>query len=159
MSNKPFPFSVCKQCCNGDVSPEQIAQAVGEYLEENPITETDPTVPNWAKQPNKPTYTAEEVNAAHRMDLGNVKELEIGNDAVEGINLLYRDKADKADTYTKDEVDNLIATNTEEIVQYIDDGYVTLNAMIVSNSAKIGDIDSALDELHNYAQALIGGAS
>lgn len=25
--------------------------------------ETDPTVPNWAKQPNKPTYTAEEVGA------------------------------------------------------------------------------------------------
>lgn len=26
-------------------------------------TETDPTVPNWAKQPTKPTYTAEEVGA------------------------------------------------------------------------------------------------
>lgn len=26
-------------------------------------TETDPTVPNWAKQPNKPTYTANEVGA------------------------------------------------------------------------------------------------
>ena len=25
--------------------------------------ETDPTVPNWAKQPNKPTYTADEVGA------------------------------------------------------------------------------------------------
>lgn len=39
-------------------------------------------------------------------------------------------KADNATTYTKTEVDNLI-----------------------------GDIDSALDELHTYAQALIGGAS
>ena len=30
----------------------------------NAITqETDPTVPNWAKQPNKPTYTAQEVGA------------------------------------------------------------------------------------------------
>lgn len=26
-------------------------------------TETDPTVPDWAKQPNKPTYTASEVGA------------------------------------------------------------------------------------------------
>jgi hypothetical protein len=26
-------------------------------------TETDPTVPNWAKEPNKPAYTAEEVGA------------------------------------------------------------------------------------------------
>ena len=30
-----------------------------EYLNE----ETDPTVPSWAKQPNKPTYTASEVGA------------------------------------------------------------------------------------------------
>lgn len=29
----------------------------GEYVEQ------DPTVPSWAKQPNKPTYTAEEVGA------------------------------------------------------------------------------------------------
>lgn len=27
------------------------------------LTEADPTVPSWAKQPNKPTYTAEEVGA------------------------------------------------------------------------------------------------
>lgn len=27
------------------------------------FTETDPTVPTWAKQPNKPTYTAQEVGA------------------------------------------------------------------------------------------------
>lgn len=26
--------------------------------------ETDPTVPSWAKQPNKPSYTADEVGAA-----------------------------------------------------------------------------------------------
>ena len=47
----------------GGVSGEQIAEAVGEYLDENPIAETDPNVPNWAKQPEKPTYTAEEVGA------------------------------------------------------------------------------------------------
>lgn len=123
MSNKPFPFSVCKQCCNGDASPEQIAQAVEEYMKKHPITETDPTVPYWAKQPNKPIYTAEEINAAHRMDLGNVKELEIGNDAVEGINLLYRNKADKATTYTKDEVVELIKNSgggSTEAVLYED---------------------------------------
>ncbi len=42
---------------------EQIAKAVTEYLTENPIKETDPTVPDWAKQPQKPTYTADEVGA------------------------------------------------------------------------------------------------
>lgn len=34
-------------------------QPVGNYLTE----ESDPTVPSWAKQPTKPTYTADEVNA------------------------------------------------------------------------------------------------
>jgi hypothetical protein len=47
----------------GAVSPEAIKQAVDEYMAENPIKETDPTVPAWAKQPQKPKYTAAEVGA------------------------------------------------------------------------------------------------
>lgn len=47
----------------GDVSPEEIGQAVEDYMDEHPIEETDPTVPAWAKQPTKPTYTAQEVGA------------------------------------------------------------------------------------------------
>lgn len=47
----------------GGVSDEKIAEAVGTYMEAHPIEETDPTVPNWAKQPEKPTYTASEVGA------------------------------------------------------------------------------------------------
>ncbi len=40
--------------------PEDIgAQPAGSYL----TAETDPTVPSWAKQPKKPTYTASEVGA------------------------------------------------------------------------------------------------
>lgn len=44
---------------------QTIQEAVEAYLEEHPITvtETDPTVPAWAKQPTKPTYTADEVGA------------------------------------------------------------------------------------------------
>ena len=47
------------------VTPEQIQQAVDNYLDENSvqIEETDPTVPEWAKSEKKPTYTAEEVGA------------------------------------------------------------------------------------------------
>ena len=47
----------------GSVSAEQIATAVEEYMSAHPFTETDPTVPDWAKQPEKPTYTASEVGA------------------------------------------------------------------------------------------------
>ena len=35
----------------------------GEPVHMTPYTESDPTVPDWAKQPTKPTYTAEEVGA------------------------------------------------------------------------------------------------
>lgn len=45
------------------ISPEDIATAVEEYMVNNPIEETDPTVPDWAKQPEKPSYTALEVGA------------------------------------------------------------------------------------------------
>ena len=47
----------------GSVDPEDIASAVEDYFVEHPITETDPTVPAWAKAATKPTYTAVEVGA------------------------------------------------------------------------------------------------
>lgn len=49
----------------GEVDPKDVQQIVGEYLASNPptITESDPTVPAWAKQPEKPSYTAAEVGA------------------------------------------------------------------------------------------------
>ena len=41
---------------SGDVSKEDIQDAVNDYLDKNPVSveEKDPTVPNWAKQPNPP---------------------------------------------------------------------------------------------------------
>lgn len=58
---KPTEFSATDM--GGGVSEEQIAEAVGTYMAENPIEESDPTVPQWAKQPTKPKYTASEVGA------------------------------------------------------------------------------------------------
>lgn len=50
---------------SGDVSKEDIQNAVNDYLDKNPVSfeEKDPTVPTWAKQPEKPQYTAAEVGA------------------------------------------------------------------------------------------------
>lgn len=45
------------------ISEEKIEKSVKSYLEKNPIEETDPTVPAWAKEEEKPTYTASEVGA------------------------------------------------------------------------------------------------
>lgn len=106
----------------GSVTPEQIQESIEEYLGKNPLIETDPTVPDWAKQPNKPFYDAEEIYTKDKI-------------TVEETLLL---KADKSDTYTKDEVDilhssfihkatydvdkyknnELLAKKTEEIVLY-----------------------------------------
>lgn len=49
----------------GTVDAAEIQRIVDAYLAANPptVTETDPTVPAWAKQPQKPTYTAAEVRA------------------------------------------------------------------------------------------------
>lgn len=45
------------------ISEEQIEKSVKSYLEKNPVEETDPTVPAWAKAEEKPAYTASEVGA------------------------------------------------------------------------------------------------
>lgn len=52
----------------GAIPPEKIQEAIDEYFKKHPIAfkETDPTVPSWAKQPRKPTYTASEVGAEPR---------------------------------------------------------------------------------------------
>lgn len=47
----------------GGVDPDDITKVVADYLAAHPIEETDPTVPEWAKQTTKPTYTAAEVGA------------------------------------------------------------------------------------------------
>ena len=60
-SGKPTEFEA--KDMSGGVSDEKIANAVEEYMTTHPFTETDPTVPDWAKQPEKPSYTAEEVGA------------------------------------------------------------------------------------------------
>lgn len=51
--------------------PEAIKNAVNDYLQNNPIQidEEDPTVPEWAKKPEKPTYTADEVGALAKSEL------------------------------------------------------------------------------------------
>ena len=52
-----------KQGPKGEVNPSEIAQAVENYMDAHPIQETDPTVPAWAKEAQKPSYTASEVGA------------------------------------------------------------------------------------------------
>ena len=65
-------------------------------------TETDPTVPAWAKQPTKPTYTAQEVGAMSGDTFIPAKVSDLDNDA--GYLTEHQDisgKADKSDIPTK----------------------------------------------------------
>lgn len=85
----------------GSVSAEQIAEAVEEYMTTHPFEETDPTVPDWAKQPEKPTYTAEEVGAEPSGTAATkVSEHNMSNTAHDDIRALITkletDKADKS---------------------------------------------------------------
>lgn len=69
-------------------------------------TETDPTVPAWAKASTKPSYTASEVGALPSTTVIPSKTSDLTNDS--GFLTQHQDisgKADKATTYTKTEVD------------------------------------------------------
>lgn len=60
----------------GEIPIDVIEAAVNKYLEENPIglEETDPTIYDWAKQPEKPEYTVEEIEGAEPIvEFVNVK--------------------------------------------------------------------------------------
>lgn len=64
--------------------------------------ETDPTVPSWAKEPNKPTYTASEVGAVTEDE---VKELLKGKqDTIEDLEAI-REGAEKGATALQEETD------------------------------------------------------
>lgn len=56
---------------NQGADADAIKQAVDAYMAANPPAESDPTVPEWAKQPQKPKYTASEVGALASDELQN----------------------------------------------------------------------------------------
>ena len=66
-------------------------------------SESDPTVPSWAKQPNKPTYTAREVGALPDTTvIPDISPLATKEELASSLN----GKADKTEVYTKSEIDN-----------------------------------------------------
>lgn len=76
---KPTDFEA--KDMTGGASTEEIKEAVGAYMQEHPFEETDPTVPDWAKQPEKPTYTAEDVGALPDSTKIPTKTSELENDS------------------------------------------------------------------------------
>lgn len=75
-------------------------------------SETDPTVPDWAKQETKPSYTADEVGAATKKYVDD--SFNTNNSAIESIqtsleNYYLKSEADTLHTEIEDYVDNQVA--------------------------------------------------
>lgn len=110
MAKKPFPFSVCKECCDtgsGGSGGEITIDAEMSDTSENPVQ-------------NK-----------------------VVKSYIDG---------------TVNDINNQISNLNEydqELFNMIDEA----NSQISNINTSMGNIDSALDELHNYAQGLIGGDS
>lgn len=185
--------------------------------------ETDPTVYPWAKQPTKPTYTADEVGAYDKehidsefrdvddsiskltMSYGMMREAVVGlskqiteeshfrgylstNAKIQALQATPNDFAYSAESGTKwvyDAKEGWKDTNAPvpdqltpasdstplmngEASKGTEEAYARGDHRHPHDSTKVdktefnelkADINSALDELHNYAQALIGGAS
>lgn len=110
---------------SGEVSPEKIKQVVEDYLKANPIKETDPTVPDWAKEPQKPTYTAEEVGALPADTNIPTKTSELENDS--GYLTEHQDISGKLDSPPTPEVGKILkikSVNEDRtfVCEWADDG-------------------------------------
>lgn len=130
----------------------KLISASGEITEE-----TDPTVPSWAKQPEKPTYTASEVGALP--DTTKIPEAtsDLKNDSgyitIAVATLLnYYLKTEtyaKTETYSQTEVDNLISGLDKRLNAIADSEDVDLDqlseivAYIKSNKSLIDSITTS----------------
>lgn len=103
------------------------------------FTETDPTVPSWAKQPNKPSYNYSEI--------GNTPDLSgFITKSVNDLTNYYL----KSETYTKDEVAALIGN----IQQFHYEIYASLPQSGESNVLYlIGPTGSGADKYEEYVYA------
>lgn len=122
----------------GNVSDEKIAEAVGTYIEAHPIEETDPTVPDWAKQPEKPTYTASEVVAdAEGTAESKVSEHNVALDAHNDIRLLVQGLTERLNALA--DSDDTTLDQMSEIVAYIKSNKSLIDA-ITTSKVNVSDI-------------------
>lgn len=124
----------------GNPTEEQISNAVNSYMDNNPITitETDPTVPEWAKQPQKPTYTASEVGAeaAGTAD-GKVSAHNTAGDAHNDIRELISGLTQRLNALA--DSDDTTLDQMSEVVAYIKSNKSLIDA-ITTSKINVADI-------------------
>lgn len=138
-SGKPKTYKAVNNPIGGrEVTDEQISNAVDNYMAANPIEESDPTVPEWAKQPEKPIYTAAEVGAdatgtaeskvsAHNTATDSHNDIRL---LIEGLTTRLNALADSDDT-TLDQM--------SEVVAYIKSNKSLIDA-ITTSKINVSDI-------------------
>lgn len=135
-SGKPTEFEATDQ--GGGVSDEKIAEAVGTYMEAHPIEETDPTVPGWAKQPEKPRYTAEEVGAdASGTAVAKVSEHNTASNAHNDIRMLVQGLTERLNALA--DSDDTTLDQMSEVVAYIKSNKSLIDA-ITTSKVNVSDI-------------------
>ena len=154
-------------------------EEVKEIVRETAVTqESDPTVPNWAKQPEKPTYTYEEIADKPDMDEQVIESLTANENtmtdeqkasACEFVGAVKRIKTDSAILYGANgngETTYKASTNAQAWALAIREadgatqvGYPSKPEHAIPKGyfdEKIGDIENALDNIIAIQNALIG---
>ena len=145
-SGKPTEFEATDM--SGGVSDEKIAEAVGTYMEANPIEESDPTVPEWAKQPEKPSYTAEEVGAdAAGTAESKVSAHNTAADAHNDIRLLVQGLTDRLNAFADSDDETL--DQASEFVTYIKANRSLIESITTSKVSVADIIDNLTTNVSN----------
>lgn len=132
----------------GSVSAEQIATAVEEYMSAHPFTETDPTVPDWAKQPEKPAYTASEVGAdASGTAEGKVSAHNTSDMAHNDIRLLIDGLTTRLNALA--DSDDTTLDQMSEVVAYIKSNKSLIDAITTSKVSVSDIIDNLTTNVSN----------
>ena len=109
-------------------------QPAGSYLTQ----ESDPTVPDWAKQPEKPSYTADEVGAdPSGTAASQVSAHNTGADTHSDIRLLIQGLTDRLNTLA--DSDDTTLDQLSEVVAYIKSNRGLIEA-ITTNKVSVSDI-------------------
>lgn len=124
----------------GAADPKAVQQIVKDYLAENPptVTETDPTVPEWAKAAHKPSYTASEVGAdPSGTAASQVSAHNTGTDTHSDIRLLISGLTDRLNALA--DSDDTTLDQLSEVVAYIKNNRSLVEA-ITTNKVSVADI-------------------
>jgi len=115
----------------------QYSQPAGKYLTE----ETDPTVPEWAKQPQPPVYSADEVNADPKGTAAGVAaEHNVSTDAHNDIRILITDLTRRFNALA--DSDDIDLDQLSEIIAYIQDNRELIDTVTTSKINYVDIVDN-----------------